>query len=146
MGERIVNGIIFLLSSVYLGYAMQMPFGRLGAPRFGFIPQIVGWAAVALSAFLLVQSLLGKGDSRAVRLQTDWKSLALIVVTIILYILVLPYAGYIISSFLVLLAVLKIGKIDGWVKPLVISVSTSLVFYTIFKMALSVPLPPGILG
>ena len=63
-----------------------------------------------------------------------------------MYILVLPYAGYIISSFLVLLAVLKIGKIDGWVKPLVISVSTSLVFYAIFKMALSVPLPPGILG
>ncbi len=146
MGEKIVNGIIFLLSSVYLGYAMQMPFGRLGAPRFGFIPQIVGWAAVALSAFFLAQSLLGKGDSRAVRLQTDWKSLAQIVVTIILYILVLPYAGYIISSFLVLFVVLKIGKIDGWVKPLLISVSTSLVFYTIFKMALSVPLPPGILG
>ena len=63
-----------------------------------------------------------------------------------MYILVLPYAGYIISSFLVLFVVLKIGKIDGWVKPLLISVSTSLVFYTIFKMALSVPLPPGILG
>ena len=146
MGEKIVNGIIFLLSSVYLSYAMQMPFGRLAAPRFGFIPQIVGWAAVALSAFFLAQSLLGKGDSRAVKLQTDWKSLAQIVVTIILYILVLPYAGYIISSFLVLFVVLKIGKIDGWVKPLLISVSTSLVFYTIFKMALSVPLPPGILG
>jgi hypothetical protein len=145
LGEKIINGLLFILALVYLTYARDMPFGRMAAPRFGFIPQIVGWAAVFVSGYLLVQSLLGKGDAGHVRLQVDWKSLILIVVSIIVYIFILPYAGYIISSFLVLLAVLKIGKVDGWITPIIISMLTPIVLYSIFKIALSVPLPPGIL-
>lgn len=146
MGEKIVNGLLFLLSLVYLVYAQDMPFGKLTSPRFGFIPQLTGWAAAALSAFLLVQSLLGKGDSRHVRLNTDWKSLFFILVAVSVYIAVLPYAGYILSSFLVLFAVLKIGKITGFMKPLLISLLTSAGFYGVFDLALSVPLPSGIFG
>jgi hypothetical protein len=145
LGEKIINGLLFILALVYLTYARDMPFGRMAAPRFGFIPQIVGWAAVFVSGYLLVQSLLGKGDAGHVRLQVDWKSLILIVVSIIVYIFILPHAGYIISSFLVLLAVLKIGKVDGWITPIIISMLTPIVLYSIFKIALSVPLPPGIL-
>jgi putative tricarboxylic transport membrane protein len=144
LGEKIINGILFVLALVYLIYARDMPFGRLASPRFGFVPQIVGWAAAFVSGFLLIQSLLGKGDCRHVRLQTDWKSLLLIVVSIIAYIFVLPYAGYIVSCFLVLLAVLKIGKVRGWITPIIVSVLTPAVFYSIFKIALSVPLPSGI--
>jgi hypothetical protein len=144
LGEKIINGLLFVLALVYLTYARNMPFGRMTAPRFGFIPQIVGWAAVFVAGYLLVQSLLGKGDAGHVRLQVDWKSLLLIVASIIFYIFILPYAGYIVSSSLVLLAVLKIGKVDGWITPIIISMLTPVALYSIFKIALSVPLPPGI--
>ena len=145
MGEKIVNGFLFALALVYLIYARDMPFGRMAAPRFGFVPHIVGWAAVFVSGGLLVQSLLGKGDCRHVRLRTDWRGLVLIVACIIAYIFLLPYAGYMVSSSLVLLAVLKIGKVDGWTIPIIISALTPVVFYAIFKIALSVPLPSGML-
>lgn len=146
MGEKIANGFLFLLSTVYLIFAMQLSFGTVSYPKGGFVPQITGWAAVLISAYLFVQSLLGKGDSKNVKLNINWKRFAFILISIITYIIVLKPVGYIISTVLVLYAVLKIGGVKGWKLPCMISLSTSIFFYFVFKIALSVPLPAGILG
>lgn len=146
MGEKIANGFLFSLSTVYLIFARQLSFGTVFYPKGGFVPQVTGWAAVLISAYLFVQSLLGKGDSKDVKVQINWKRFALLIVSIIIYIIILKPVGYLISTALVLYAVLKIGGLKGWKLPSVISLCTSVFFYFIFKVALSVPLPAGIIG
>lgn len=146
MGEKTANGFLFALSTVYLIFARQLAFGSLSYPKGGFIPQITGWAAVIISGYLFVKSLLGKGDSKDVKVQIDWKRFAALMFSIVVYIVLLKPVGYIVSTVLVLFAVLKIGGVKGWKIPCVISLCTSVFFYLVFKIALSVPLPAGIIG
>lgn len=146
MSEKIVNTIMLLLSTVYLIYARGLSFGSFTYPKVGFIPQLTGTLAVIISSGLLIQAIVGKGDSKNVKLQLDWRKFILIISCITIYIIMLDPIGYLISTFLVLLSVLKIAGQKGVVIPLAISVITTLVFYTVFKIALSIPLPSGILG
>lgn len=143
MGEKIVNGFLFLLSITYFYFAKQYAFGSLTAPKTGFLPQLVGGCAIAVSGYLFLISLLGKGDAKHVKLNCDYKRLFLLIGTMGIYILVFELLGYLISTTILLYAVMKIGLIKGWKIPLVVSVLSSVCFYTIFKVFLSVPLPSG---
>jgi putative tricarboxylic transport membrane protein len=145
MGEKIVNGFLFLLSIFYCVSANSYSFGTPVAPKSGFLPQIIGYSATLISGYLFIRSLLGKGDSAGVRMKCDFKSLGCLVALMIAYILIFKPLGYLISTFILLFVSMKIGKVKGWKTPVLVSVLTSGAFYMIFKVFLSVPLPKGIL-
>lgn len=144
MGEKIVNGFLLMLSLFYTICARQYSFGTPTAPKTGFLPQLVGYAAVVISAYLLVVSLVGKGDAKDVKLRCDYKRLGLLIFTMALYIVFFKTLGYLISTILLLFITMKIGKVKGWKLPLVIAVLVSVFFYAVFKIFLAVPLPSGI--
>ena len=62
------------------------------------------------------------------------------------YALLLNTLGYCICTFLFLLSVLKLAKLEGWKLPLIIALVCAVAFYLLFKVALGVMLPAGILG
>ncbi|MFV0412395.1 MAG: tripartite tricarboxylate transporter TctB family protein [Oscillospiraceae bacterium] len=146
MGEKIMNGFLLALSTFYLAVSYTLSFGTFSAPKAGFLPRIIGWIATAITAYLFIQSMAGKGDAKNVKLEIDWKRFVLLVGALVLYILLLKPVGYLISSAAALFAVLKIAKVKGWVLPGAIAVIASAAFYIIFKTFLSIPLPAGILG
>jgi hypothetical protein len=146
MGEKIVNGGLFLLSLTYFLFARSLKFGSLSAPKVGFMPQLIGGVAVVVSGVLFVEALMGKGDKKEVKLDTDMKSLVLVILSIAAYILTLDILGYLVSSSLLLLAIFTIGGVKGWVRRIIISLISSGAFYVIFKVLLDIPLPKGILG
>ena len=146
-GEKLVNLGLFLLSVFYLTYSLSnYKLGTVRAPKEGFMPMIVGVVATLISAFLLVQSLLNKGDAQNVKFNISWKRFFLLIAISLAYALLLNTIGYTVSSFLFLLAVLKIAGVNGWKKPLIISVISAVAFYLIFKVALGVMLPAGFIG
>lgn len=145
MGEKIVNGFLLLLSLFYTVNARQYSFGRPAAPKTGFLPQLIGYCAVAVSAYLFIQSLRGKGDAGNVKLNCDGRRLAGLIGVMAAYILVFKSVGYLLSTVILLFIVMKIGRVKGWKVPAAVSVITSGCFYLIFKVFLSVPLPSGIL-
>lgn len=146
-GEKLVNLALFLLSAFYLSYSLtHYQLGSIRLPKEGFMPLIVGVAATLISAFLTVQSFLDKGDAQNVKFNISWKKFFLLVAFSLLYALLLNFLGYLIASFLFLLAVLKIAGVEGWKKPLIISLVASVAFWLIFKIALGVMLPAGLLG
>lgn len=145
MGEKVVNGFLLLLSLFYTVNARQYSFGRPTAPKTGFLPQLVGYCAVAVSAYLFIQSLRGKGDAGNVKLNCDSRRLVGLIGAMAGYILVFKSAGYLFSTVVLLFIVMKIGRVKGWKVPAAVSVITSFGFYLIFKVLLSVPLPAGLL-
>lgn len=146
-GEKLVNLGLFLLSSFYLGYSLtHYKLGTVRMPKEGFMPMIVGIAATLISAFLLVQSLLNKGDAQNVKFNISWKKFFLLVAISLAYALLLNTIGYTVSSFVFLFAVLKIAGVEGWTKPLIISAIAAVAFWLIFKVALGVMLPTGFIG
>lgn len=146
-GEKIVNLCLLLLSAFYLAYSLtNYKIGTLRQPKEGFLPLIIGVGGVCVSAFLTVQSWLDKGDAAQVRFNISWPRFGLMVAVSLAYALLMDTLGYTLSSFLFLMAVLKLAKVEGWLKITLISLICALAFYFLFKVALGVMLPGGFLG
>lgn len=146
-GERLVNLFLLVLSVFYLSYSMtHYKLGTMRVPKEGFLPMLLGIGMVGLSGFLFIQSLAGKGDAKNVKLQLPWLRFAGMIAASLAYALLLNKLGYCICTFLFLLAILKLAKLEGWKLPLVIALVCAVAFYLLFKVALGVMLPAGILG
>lgn len=146
-GEKLVNLGLLMISVFYLTYSLNhYKLGTVRMPKEGFMPMIIGVGATLISAFLTVQSFMNKGDAQNVKFNISWKKFFLLVAISLAYALLLNTIGYTVSSFLFLVCVLKIAGVEGWKKPLIISLIASVAFYLIFKVALGVMLPKGFIG
>lgn len=145
-GERIVNTCLFLLSVFYLTYSQtHYKLGTVRMPKEGFLPLILGIGMTGLSAWLMIQSYMGRGDAKEVKLSFSWLRFGALIAVSLIYALTLQSIGYLIGTFVFLLLIFKIAGVPGWVKPAVISLVCAIVFYLVFKKALGVMLPSGIL-
>lgn len=146
-GERLVNLFLLVLSVFYLSYSVtHYKLGTVRMPKEGFLPLLLGIGMVGLSGFLFIQSLAGKGDAKNVKLNIPWLRFAGMIAVSLAYALLLTKLGYCVCTFLFLLAILKLAKLKGWKLPLIISLVCAAAFYLLFKVALGVMLPAGILG
>ena len=146
-GEKVVNLCLLLLCAFYLAYSLtNYKLGTLRQPKEGFLPMIIGVGGVCVSAFLTIQSWLDKGDASQVKFNISWPRFGLMVAVSLAYALLMDTLGYTFSSFLFLMAVLKLAKVEGWVKITLISLICAVAFYLLFKVALGVMLPGGFLG
>ena len=146
-GETLVNLFLLALSVFYLSYSVtHYKIGTMRVPKEGFLPLLLGIGMVCLSGFLFIQSLAGKGDAKNVQLKLPWLRFAGMIAASFAYALLLNTLGYCICTFLFLLSVLKLAKLEGWKLPLIIALVCAVAFYLLFKVALGVMLPAGILG
>ena len=58
----------------------------------------------------------------------------------------MPILGYVLTTFAVTYAFCKIMKLEGWLKPLALSIATALFIYLLFDVWLYIDLPRGIFG
>lgn len=146
-GEKLVNLFLLVLSVFYLSYSVtHYKLGTVRMPKEGFLPLLLGIGMVGLSGFLFIQSLAGRGDAKNVKLNLPWLRFAGMIGASLAYALLLNTLGYCVCTFLFLLAILKLARLEGWKLPLIISLACAVAFYLLFKVALGVMLPAGILG
>jgi hypothetical protein len=68
------------------------------------------------------------------------------ILTFVFWIIAMPYLGYVIVTFIATYCSCKVMKLEGWLRPLVLSVGTALFIYLLFDYWLYIDLPRGILG
>ena len=139
----LVIGLAFVVGGVRMG------LGPLDAPGAGFFPTMIGGILSALSLVLLAATALGK--MRAMETQPFWKEsnswvkVSLVVSSLIFYMAFLEYLGYIATTIVFILFLLKlVGKKNWWIS-LTMALLVSLGSYALFKMALGVYLPRGLM-
>lgn len=146
-GEKLVNLGLLLVSVFYLTYSLtHYKLGTVRMPKEGFMPMLVGTGMVCISGYLTLQAFMNKGDAQKVKFNISWLRFAGMVGVSLAYALLFNALGYCVATFLFLLAVLKLARLPGWKLPLVIALVCSVAFYALFKLALGVMLPAGILG
>ncbi|MBQ7786410.1 MAG: tripartite tricarboxylate transporter TctB family protein [Clostridia bacterium] len=145
-GENAVNVSLFLVSVFYLTYSVtHYKLGTVRMPKEGFMPLLLGIGMTIISGVLMIQSLAGHGDAANVHLDISWLRFAALAAVSFLYAFSLQTVGYLIGSFLFLTLVFKIAGVKGWIRPVVISLICSVCFYLLFRMALGVMLPRGVI-
>jgi len=142
------SGLFWLMLSVaVIVQSLRMGIGTPANPKIGFMPFGAATAMAILSLILLVRAAKRKERSEEVYPFSGlrvWR-IAGFVVCLVLYIVLLPALGYIIATFLLMLALLALLKRPKWWVLVVFPGLSSIVSYYIFARVFKCPFPEGLL-
>lgn len=138
-----VFGLIVVVLSLRLG------FGSMRQPEAGFFPLLIG-VLIFLFGSLCVFEYFRKRREQTSPSRTGMfeeggrvRSIGTIVCMAV-WLLLLPWLGYIVATFLVVLALFKVMGLEGRLSPLLLSLGVVLFVYIIFDTWLYIDLPRGI--
>jgi putative tricarboxylic transport membrane protein len=146
----LLSGLFWLGISVFVGIeSILIDIGTFHSPGPGFFPF---WSAVIMGTFsviLLVTISLRKKWKRKIAdlwKGVEWKKVIWVLFSLFLYPILLPFMGYLITTFgLMAFSIGIMGRSKVWVQG-VSALIITLVSYIIFYIFLSIALPKGILG
>jgi putative tricarboxylic transport membrane protein len=128
--------------------AVTMRIGSLTEPGPGYFPFYGGAALFALTILDIVvrwrKSALRGPDASEREVSQNWRAYALIG-ALAVYVLILGWAGFVISTFLLAVAVLWIAKRPTWLAAIGCGLIASLGSYFLFERLLGVSLSKGVL-
>ena len=136
------------LAAFILLEAGKLSFGSMRVPRTAFFPVILATLLLMLSLILLGQALRGAPTGRgSERIEAEgWFRIGATLVTLIGFALALERLGFLLSTLLLMVLLLRAIESLAWHKVFAVALATSLVAYALFGWLLGIPLPAGILG
>lgn len=120
-------------------------FGNLARPGPGLYPFFIGIAICVFASMILFVAFRTQAPHTVLD-KAGATTLVLMTITFCLWILAMNVLGYVIVTLLATYAFCKIMKLEGWRKPLAVSVGTALFVYLLFDYWMYIDLPRGILG
>lgn len=150
ISRSLVGGVVFLavgLLTIWLATDLDVGTLRLVGP--GAMPIAVGVAMIGLATALIVRAVRRPEVAAEEEPPDTWgyARVAAVIVLIGLFILALPTAGFLISSFALMYVFYAIGVGRPFsLFALVAALVSSVAAYGLFVLILGVRLPAGILG
>jgi tellurite resistance protein TehA-like permease len=139
--------VLVLLAALALGGALRLPIGRPGSPEPGFVPLIEAIVLGLTGLALIADARKTRGDK-----PVDWpaeepkRMIFHLSLTMIGYILVMPVAGFTLSTFLFLVVAIRAWRRYSIPATAGYAALMTLVIQVTFSVALSMPLPSGLYG
>jgi putative tricarboxylic transport membrane protein len=141
----LISGIFWLgFGAVFTIGGLQQGLVRQGIPGPGSLPFLVGLILMGLSIVIFVQAVLSSTSAKAKFFprEDSFARLVLALLALFIYGFFLKPAGFVLTTFVFLVFVLRwIGR-EGWISTLSFSLSTAVLSYLLFT-ALQVELPRG---
>jgi putative tricarboxylic transport membrane protein len=134
------------LSLFVMIFSYRMSLGGFHNPGPGLMPFLLGLLLLPVSLYLLIRSVLGKGEldeALEEEGQANYRQMGIILIALFVYALFLERLGFLISTFLFLVLLFR-GVGNRWITVLAASVSTALAAYFVFTF-FGVRFPEGIL-
>jgi putative tricarboxylic transport membrane protein len=150
--RNLISGVFFLGIGIIISiYAFTYGIGGSVSPGPGFLPLLTGICLVLLSLILLLSTLK---DNTTLKEKTEkffpekesFKKISLSILGLILYTVALEYFGYVLTTLLFMIFMLKCIESRNRITVLLWSSLTAISFYLLFEMLLKSQLPKGILG
>ncbi|MBI5968485.1 MAG: tripartite tricarboxylate transporter TctB family protein [Deltaproteobacteria bacterium] len=140
-------GVLFLVG------ALQQGLMRKGVPGPGFLPFISGIILISLSLMVLIPALRKQkkergawGREKFFTERDSLKKILLALMALFAFGFSLGYAGYLITTFLFILFIMRLMEPIIWRTVLITAFATVIFSYLLFVVLLDVQLPQGILG
>lgn len=145
-----ISSIVWLFFALYICIgSIYLPLGSIQDPGAGFFPLLTGLFLAGLSIICYIKARINRSKDQ----KLSWyskerlKKLVCVVSAMFAYALVLNLLGFLISTFLLLILLFKIGmESNKWLLAIGGSFATSISCYIIFEVWLRTQLPKGILG
>ena len=143
--ETVFRLILLLLGGVVVVLSLKLGFGALAKPGPGLVPFLSG-SLILISALILVLSREKAAGEKSSFNRREMKIHLSLMVVFVCWIMVMPVLGYVLVTFIATFLFSKIMELEGWVKPLFLSIGTTLLSYLLFDYFLYLDLPRGLLG
>jgi putative tricarboxylic transport membrane protein len=143
------SSLFWLLLSIFvLLESLRLGIGTLHNPGMGFMPFGASVFLGILSVILFLQASFRKwgADAGPLFSGTLWKSILPVLVTMIVYSRLMPVAGYLISTFLLMLFLFWILERKKVWLTFVLSLLSTFVTYYVFSVLLNCQFPSGLFG
>ncbi len=145
IGQRILYALILVAGVAAVAIAFRIGIGTTAQPGPGLFPGVAGVIIIAAAA-LQVRGLWNSAAT-ATEFRLDrhaLQTIAALLAVMALWILAIPYAGYVVVTFVAVLASARLFGLTGWRQPLMLAVFTALTVYAFFDWLLFLDLPRGI--
>jgi putative tricarboxylic transport membrane protein len=149
--EAIVGMTIFLFGGITVVLSLKIPIGTFRSAGTGMFPLCLGILLMILSC-IFVLKIYFQGKKGQVKKEAPIESsespiqLILFLGTMALATLFFNQLGYPLTSFLLMVALLRILGIKRWGLNILISVVTAVGSYFLFVKWLDIPMPKGWIG
>ena len=134
---------VILLAALAAYEAGKLPLGTVSNPGPGFLPW---WAALTLGVLALLrlaQAWVARPAPDAGGPERRVVAVAALVVALVAYVALLELLGYPLSTFLLVLFVLRLVEPRRWPVALGVAAAAAVGSFVVFAVWLKVPLPPG---
>jgi putative tricarboxylic transport membrane protein len=138
-----VGSLFFLLAATFFYQSFAFPYYSQLGPGPALFPRWLSAILLLLSIIYIVQSVRTEVIvwSAVLPKGRDLINVSLVLLTVIIYILLVSYTGFIIASTVMLFIMLRSSY--RWYTALAISLGMSFVLFIAFNDWLEVPLPTG---
>jgi putative tricarboxylic transport membrane protein len=139
---------LLLLAGFIFFESRKLSFGTFRVPHTGFYPKILTGLLLLLTLSCLVQTLRDKTIERPTEQipAEGWFRIGATLATLIGFALVLEWLGFLLSTFVLMILLLRAIEAPKWSKVIVVALVTAALSYGLFGWLLGVPLPAGVLG
>jgi putative tricarboxylic transport membrane protein len=143
-----VAAVLLALAGYIFLAAGTLPFGTMRVPQTAFFPRTLAVLLGIMALILLARTLAGKeAPSGGEKIETQgWIRIAVTLMTLAGFALALERLGFLLTTFLLMISLLRAIEAQKWRKVVVVALATALISYAIFSLLLGVPLPAGLLG
>ena len=145
-----IAAIFFLLIGVFFAlYARRVEIGTFTEPGPGFLPFWAGLTLVAMSIILLLRTYATKSEaakSAFFALPDSWKRVLATFLSLIAYNLLLTSLGFTVTTFLLLIFLVRFIFPQTWKRTLLVGALGSIFARLLFINFLETQLPRGLLG
>ena len=145
IGQRILYALILIAGIVAVAIAFRIGIGTTAQPGPGLFPGLAGLIIIAAAASQA--RMLWKSGATAAQFRLDRHTLptiAALLGVMAAWVLAIQYAGYVLVTFVAVLASAQLFGLSGWRQPLLLAVFTALTVYALFDWLLFLDLPRGI--
>ena len=124
--------------------AITLQLGTISEPQSGFFPFISGSLISLFAIILLREGLSTEGDNA--KTSGNWRRPLLLVLVLFVYLFLLYALGYIIATFFLAIATLRLMDVKSWKSLLCVSFLLAIISYLIFDRLLGLWLPSGLIA
>lgn len=152
--EMIGNIFFIVLSIIVCVYSIKINIGSVSNPGSGFLPFVSAIFFGTLSVILIIKlSIFKKSQQRETcsefveqkRFTKSRKRIIFVILSLSVYIIMMPKLGYLISTFLLMVFLFGFTRQMKWYLVLIYSFSVVLISYLVFEIWLSCQFPRGVL-
>ncbi len=138
----------FGVMMIYSSYKLEL--GTLAHPGPGFLPCVSGLILCVLSIIVFLKGRVGDRDGKAKKIGQLWEGMSwsktiIVTVSLILYSLVFTHIGFLLSTILLLIFLLKAIEPVRWSVAVGGALIAAFASFAVFALWLQVQLPRGII-